>query len=213
MDMTTMDTLTSIEAFRQVIESGNASVTSPRIGRGQRDVRISTRGRRAHGGLRPNDRPLIEGEEPALGSHLVTPRRGYAHHGIYVGGGRVVHYGAFVRPLQRGPVEEVPLARFALGRALWLRRHGDARFDYQDVILRARSRIGEDCYRLLTNNCEHFCEWCLRDVPCSEQVERALVLPRRLARVARAAVAVLFAIHSWAFTRAHSLVREVPSTG
>ena len=30
--------------------------------------------------------------EPALGTHLVASRRGYTHHGIYVGGGMVVHY-------------------------------------------------------------------------------------------------------------------------
>jgi Lecithin retinol acyltransferase len=45
-------------------------------------------------GLRQNDRLLTHNEEPALGSHLVTPRFGFAHHGIYVGGGKVVHYGA-----------------------------------------------------------------------------------------------------------------------
>jgi hypothetical protein len=29
---------------------------------------------------------LLAGDkEPPLGSHLVTPRRGYLHHGIYVG--------------------------------------------------------------------------------------------------------------------------------
>jgi hypothetical protein len=28
---------------------------------------------------------------------------------------------------------------------------------------RARSRLGESRYRLLTNNCEHFCSWALRD--------------------------------------------------
>ena len=27
-----------------------------------------------------------------LGAHLVTPRRGYTHHGIYVGNGIVIHY-------------------------------------------------------------------------------------------------------------------------
>ena len=41
-----------------------------------------------------NDRRLAAGEEPALGSHLVTPRLGFTHHGIYVG----VRQG---RPLRR----------------------------------------------------------------------------------------------------------------
>lgn len=34
----------------------------------------------------------VEGHEPPLGSHVTTPRRGYLHHGISVGGGNVVHY-------------------------------------------------------------------------------------------------------------------------
>jgi hypothetical protein len=40
------------------------------------------------------------------------------------------------------------------------------------VVARARSRLGENRYRLTTNNCEHFCEWCLSGESRSEQVER-----------------------------------------
>ena len=58
---------------------------------------------------------------------------------------------------------------------------------------RARSRLGEDRYRLLTNNCEHFCEWCLRDDHRSYQLESLLALPRRLASVCGDAIARLFA--------------------
>jgi hypothetical protein len=61
------------------------------------------------------------------------------------------------------------------------------------VTHRARSRIGEDCYRILSNNCEHFCEWCLRDERRSHQVESLLALPRRLLRVCSGAIARLFA--------------------
>src|SRR5262249_18816111 len=56
------------------------------------------------------DRLLGALEQPLLGSHLVTPRRGFAHHGIFVGGGNVVHYKSVVRRLRRLPVEEVSLA-------------------------------------------------------------------------------------------------------
>ena len=34
---------------------------------------------------------LAVDEEPPIGAHLVTPRRRYCHHGIYVGDGMVVH--------------------------------------------------------------------------------------------------------------------------
>ncbi len=138
-------------------------------------------------------------EEPPLGSHLVTPRRGFSHHGIYVGRGNVVHYYSAVRGFSRGPVEEVSLARFALGRAIWVRIHAAPRFDGAEVARRARSRVGEYRYRLLSNNCEHFCEWCLQEEQRSYQVERLLSLPRRLALVFRGAATALLSAGGGAF--------------
>jgi hypothetical protein len=122
---------------------------------------------------------LVTEQEPALGSHLVTPRRGYLHHGIYVGNGKVVHYAGLAHGLRRGPVEEVPLDRFTRGQPVWVRSNTAQDFDCGEVMRRALSRIGEDCYRLLTNNCEHFCEWCLRGEPRSFQVEALLARPGR----------------------------------
>jgi hypothetical protein len=139
-------------------------------------------------GLLRSDRLLGALEIPPLGSHLLTPRRGFTHHGIYVGRGNVVHYNSAVRHLRRFPVQEVSLTSFAHGRAIWVRARSEPRFDSIEVTRRARSRLGEDRYRILSNNCEHFCEWCLRDEHRSYQVERLLLLPRRLARVCRAFV-------------------------
>jgi hypothetical protein len=113
-----------------------------------------------------------------LGSHLVTPRRGYLHHGIYVGARNVVHYSGLAHGLRRGPVEEVPFDHFARGQRIWVRSDAPSGFDVREVIWRARSRVGEDRYRLLTNNCEHFCEWCLRGTARSFQVEAWLARPR-----------------------------------
>jgi lecithin:retinol acyltransferase len=124
-------------------------------------------------------------QEPPPGSHLVTPRRGYLHHGIYVGDGKVVHYAGLACGLHRGPVEEVPLDRFAHGRPVWVKSHAPSNFECQDVIERARSRVGENCYQLLTNNCEHFCEWCLSGEPRSYQVEALLGRLRVLHATAR----------------------------
>jgi cytochrome c5 len=66
-----------------------------------------------------------------------------------------------------------------------------ARFPGVEAVTRARSRLGEDRYRVWTNNCEHFVHWCLSGIPRSTQVERwgrrvraalsALATPRRLA--------------------------------
>ena len=123
---------------------------------------------------------LVGDQEPPLGSHLVTPRRGYLHHGIYVGARKVVHYSGLAHGLRRGPVEEVPFAHFACGQRVWVRSDALSDFDVREVICRARSRVGEDRYRLLTNNCEHFCNWCLCGISHSAQVERRLRLPFRV---------------------------------
>jgi hypothetical protein len=111
------------------------------------------------------------------GAHLVTLRRGYLHHGIYVGGGRVVHYAGLSRSWRRGPIEDVSLERFALGRPILVKPVDNAGFSGAEVVARARSRLGEDRYRVASNNCEHFCEWCVRGQSRSEQVERLLERP------------------------------------
>jgi len=125
-------------------------------------------------GLRPCDLLLDSDCEPPLGAHIVTPRRGYTHHGIYVGGGRVVQYGGLSWGLRRGPVEEVPLSQFSQGRAVWVRLTESRWFDQHEVVRRARLRLGEDRYGLLTNNCEHFCEWCVRGQHRSYQVDERI---------------------------------------
>jgi hypothetical protein len=124
---------------------------------------------------------LGPGEEPALGSHLVTPRRLYRHHGIYVGNGRVIHYSGLARGLRRGPVEDVSLEDFGHGHEIRV-RHDLQLFDCYEVVERARSRLGEQRYRILTNNCEHFCAWALRGESYSMQLEQLCAFLRSLYR-------------------------------
>ena len=121
--------------------------------------------------------------EPSLGAHVVTPRRGYLHHGIYVGSGRVVHYSGLAYGLRRGPVEEISLAGFTDGRSIRVRAGAaPSHFDRCEVVCRARSRVGENSYRLFSNNCEHFCEWCVYGEHRSYQVEALLRQPARALR-------------------------------
>jgi hypothetical protein len=117
--------------------------------------------------------------EPPLGAHLVTPRRGYSHHGIYVGDGKVVHYAGLSGSLGGGSVAELSIVDFAAGREVWVKPVCYAKYGGLDAIRRARSRIGERRYRLLTNNCEHFCSWCLFGQSRSEQVRQCFVHPSR----------------------------------
>lgn len=148
---------------------------------GNRDTPISNCKRLSSEGPHSAERPLVAEHELVLGSHVVTPRLGYVHHGIYAGDRMVVHYAGFAHGLRRGPVEEISLARFSDGHPVYVRSVAPPEFDSREVIRRARSRVGEDDYRLLTNNCEHFCEWCLYGEHRSYQVEKWLT--RRLRAV------------------------------
>ena len=118
--------------------------------------------------------------EPPLDAHLTTSRRGYTHHGMYVSHDRVVHYSGLSSFWQRAPVEEVSLSRFAGGHSVQIVDHDRPPYSSQEIVRRARSRIGENDYRLFTNNCEHFCNWCFYGVSHSAQVERRWQLPFRV---------------------------------
>ena len=107
----------------------------------------------------------------AIGAHLVTDRLWYTHHGVYAGAGKVVHYAGLSRSLRRGPVNEVTLAEFAQGHLVCVWQSPGARFAGVEAVQRAYSRIGEDRYRLISNNCEHFCMWCLYGESRSEQID------------------------------------------
>lgn len=120
--------------------------------------------------------------EIALGAHLVTQRAGYSHHGIYVGNGKVIHYSGLCTSLHRGPVEEVTLERFAAGHQIVISHDRQTRYSGVEAVERARSRLGENDYRLLTNNCEHFCTWCVCGKGRSEQVRACVLHPATAAR-------------------------------
>jgi hypothetical protein len=131
-----------------------------------------------------NDAPAADTLLFSLGAHLVTQRDGYEHHGIYVGDGEVIHYAGFCGGHRRGPVERVSTDAFACGHAIRVKTHCHTRYEGEEVARRASSRLGESHYRLLTNNCEHFCAWCLFGECRSEQVNACLKSPSRALRMA-----------------------------
>lgn len=124
-----------------------------------------------HADLGDREWELAADATPPLAAHVVTSRIGYTHHGIHVGNGKVVHYSGLSRGWRGGPVVEVSLAEFARGRPVRVRVHVDARFDCDAVVARVQSRLGEDRYRALSNNCEHLCEWSIYGENRSRQVE------------------------------------------
>lgn len=112
-----------------------------------------------------------------LGAHLVTQRYVagvpvYTHHGIYVGDGQVIHYaGNSGDPEADGQkVQSVTLERFQAGRGFWIAPHPASSLTGDEIVERARSRLGDDGYSVFSNNCEHFCNWVIDNRHDSQQV-------------------------------------------
>jgi hypothetical protein len=101
--------------------------------------------------------------ELSIGSHLVTPRIGYNHHGIYIGNGQVIHF------TSNSYIETVSLSEFTNGKGYSLQSF-HSKFSRNQIVKRALSRLGDDNYNVIFHNCEHFCNWCIHDEHRSHQV-------------------------------------------
>ena len=107
----------------------------------------------------------------AAADHLQVPRQHglFNHHGIDLGDGTVAHY-LEGRAILRSPLEE-----FSRGQPLSVVTYNPDDCSTPRVTLRrAMSRLGEQNYNLLFNNCEHFAHWCKTGRHRSEQVENWL---------------------------------------
>jgi hypothetical protein len=90
----------------------------------------------------------------------------YEHHGIDCGDGTVIHYRKGTETVEQTPVEV-----FRLGQDVIHVKHYDTGYLPEAVVHRAESRLGEQRYNLLFNNCEHFATWCKTGVSYSSQVK------------------------------------------
>jgi hypothetical protein len=97
----------------------------------------------------------------------------YQHYGVYIGNGKVIHFA----PLEgqeisseNGRIHETTLEKFLNGRALQIDKNIEKIYSENEIIQRARSRLGEKGYDLFTNNCEHFARWCVTGEHISYQV-------------------------------------------
>ena len=124
--------------------------------------------------------------ELAPGTELIVDQRGYKHHGIYVGGGQVIHYRGWISTLH-GLVEEIPLADFVGKRPYRAGRRPEDLAHGAEIVRRARSRLGERSYSLLRNNCEHLCNWCQIGQSRSAQVDRVRQRVQRVVSLVRGA--------------------------
>jgi hypothetical protein len=109
--------------------------------------------------------------------HLQVPRRHglFNHHGIDLGDGTVAHY------LEGREILRSPVSEFSQGEVVSVMEHTNAS-PTGITLRRAMSRLGEQNYNLLFNNCEHFATWCKTGRHRSEQVDSVIDRARQWSR-------------------------------
>ena len=105
----------------------------------------------------------------ATADHLQVPRRHglFNHHGIDLGDGTVAHY------LEGREILRSPVSEFSQGEVVSVLNQANAS-PAGVTLRRAMSRLGEQNYNLLFNNCEHFATWCKTGRHRSEQVDSVM---------------------------------------
>ncbi len=99
---------------------------------------------------------MARGDQIYVMRPLMNIEGGYEHHGIDCGDGTVIHY---YKGGQVATVARTSLETFARGNPVYIKSQ-PVSYVPDVVIERAESRLGEQQYELLTNNCEHFASWC-----------------------------------------------------
>lgn len=114
----------------------------------------------------------------ATGDHLKVRRWGllYAHHGIDLGDGTVIHFAEPDKDGQRAEVRQTDLDEFLQGgRAIVVDYPPGQALPPEETVDRAKSQLGRVNYDLAWNNCEHFATWAKTGRKKSNQVLRAVV--------------------------------------
>lgn len=102
----------------------------------------------------------------------------YKHYGIYAGKFEgmhyIIHYADNKVNGGKGKIELILFHEFQNDDPCWIESY-NGQIEYTDVVLeqslaRAVSRLNEQKYNLLTNNCEHFATWCVTGISQSPQI-------------------------------------------
>ncbi len=119
----------------------------------------------------------------AKGDHLSVSHQLYTHHGIDMGDGHVVHYGRGLSDIQNAEIEIVTLEVFSDDQSVSI-VHSAVEFSRAEIVERALSRLGEKCYDVFDNNCEHFANWCRSGNEVSAQSATTKTILRQSAAIA-----------------------------
>lgn len=109
----------------------------------------------------------------AIGDHLMISFGSYQHHAIDMGDGMAIQYGGGELSARHNKVSIASIDTLATKGTLVVIKQ-PAKFSGEEIVERAKSRIGEQNYSLFHNNCEHFVNWCRTGRAESRQVDRAV---------------------------------------
>jgi len=109
------------------------------------------------------------------GRHI-TYGGGIIHHGFCDGKGNVIEYLADPNDDKKMIIHKRTFKDFMERSEKYGRfqeiHHPDPKYSVDESIARAESRIGEEEYSMMGNNCEHFVNWVIEGEPKSEQFEQ-----------------------------------------
>ena len=113
------------------------------------------------------------------GAHIRVQLPNYYHHAIFIGNGEVVQFGMPNEPyinwndirVMRSSVEEFAAGSAFIEVYVYDRKELKRKRPNDEIVTTALSMVGEGGYHLLTNNCEHFCNFCVFGEASSTQVD------------------------------------------
>lgn len=114
---------------------------------------------------------MARGDRVYVHREFINLEGAYKHYGIDCGNGSVIHYR---KPSET--IERTSLDTFARGNQVYVLSENSAQFCFiPDIVVhRAESRLGEQKYNFLFNNCEHFVSWCKTGISESKQISNFL---------------------------------------
>ncbi len=147
---------------------------------------------------------ITRGEYLNPGDILGVKRSGglYEHYAVYIGNNEIIHYSGHEDDFSEKPtIRKAPIKDFfnnankffvldfpqEYGTPVKIHSTVPANISFsekkaidyhlyspEETVLRAKSRIGEDKYSLIFNNCEHFAIWCKTGISESHQINRII---------------------------------------
>ncbi|MEX6586077.1 lecithin retinol acyltransferase family protein [Paraclostridium bifermentans] len=103
----------------------------------------------------------------------------YKHFGIYINEDCVIHYDGKIddKFLRKMCIRKTNMYRFLAGNENFKVCKFKNNFTEPcEVVQRANSRIGEQNFNIIFNNCEHFGHWCKTGVSKSNQVDFIILI-------------------------------------